>query len=250
MASSLRSIPGNMGRLLITGPVTINGNGWAAITAPAGGQGNGIVINAGSTDKIALIGLEIDGANAANSGVQFNTGMSLTIVNCVVRNMNGDGVDMQSSDSATFAVSNSYFNDNTGAGFAVTVGTSPGVTGSFDQTGFYGNGTGLVVFGGTGPADVAVKDSIAANNATGFSAGFSGGTAVANVSLMHVQASGNTANGIEAGGSGTTVWLAQSTVAGNGAGWNIAGATIDSYGDNYFSANGTSTGVLSVATKQ
>ena len=52
-----------MGPLTITGPVTINGNGWAAITGPA--SGNAITINANSGDKIALIGLEIDGANAA-----------------------------------------------------------------------------------------------------------------------------------------------------------------------------------------
>src|ERR1700722_20244849 len=29
--------PGKYGPLTITGPVTINGNGWAAITGPAGG---------------------------------------------------------------------------------------------------------------------------------------------------------------------------------------------------------------------
>src|SRR5580700_6017658 len=34
--------PGKYGPIAITGPVTINGNGWAAITAPA--AGNGITI--------------------------------------------------------------------------------------------------------------------------------------------------------------------------------------------------------------
>src|ERR1700722_14126271 len=51
--------PGKYGPLTISGPVTINGNGWAAITAPA--QNNGITINAGSGNVI-LNGLEIDGA--------------------------------------------------------------------------------------------------------------------------------------------------------------------------------------------
>ena len=36
--------PGKYGPLTITGPVTINGNGWAAVTAPA--AGNGFTINA------------------------------------------------------------------------------------------------------------------------------------------------------------------------------------------------------------
>ena len=51
--------PGKYGPLTINGPVTINGNGWAAITAPSGG--NGITINAVSGNVI-LTGLEIDGA--------------------------------------------------------------------------------------------------------------------------------------------------------------------------------------------
>src|ERR1700721_2827460 len=38
--------PGKYGPLTIEGPVTINGNGWSAITAPA--SGNGITINAGT----------------------------------------------------------------------------------------------------------------------------------------------------------------------------------------------------------
>src|ERR1700735_1497257 len=36
--------PGKYGPITIAGPVTINGNGWAAIAAPA--QGAGITINA------------------------------------------------------------------------------------------------------------------------------------------------------------------------------------------------------------
>jgi hypothetical protein len=54
--------PGKYGPITITGPVTINGNGWAAITAPASGNGtiSGITINAVSGDVI-LTGLEIDG---------------------------------------------------------------------------------------------------------------------------------------------------------------------------------------------
>src|SRR5580704_2412687 len=50
--------PGKYGPLTnITTGVTINGNGWAAITAPANGVG--LTINAG-TANVTLIGLEID----------------------------------------------------------------------------------------------------------------------------------------------------------------------------------------------
>src|SRR5580704_2892242 len=50
--------PGKYGPLTITGPVTINGNGWAAITGPSGNAA--ITINASSSDNVLLTGLEID----------------------------------------------------------------------------------------------------------------------------------------------------------------------------------------------
>jgi hypothetical protein len=61
--------PGKYGPLSITGPVTVNGNGWAAITAPA--AGNGFTITAVS-GNVTLIGLEIDGAGAGYNGIVFN----------------------------------------------------------------------------------------------------------------------------------------------------------------------------------
>src|SRR5580700_2951934 len=63
--------PGKYGPITITGPVTVNGNGWAAITGPA--SGTAITINAVS-GNVTLIGLEIDGAGAADTGILFNSG--------------------------------------------------------------------------------------------------------------------------------------------------------------------------------
>src|SRR5580700_3403077 len=63
--------PGKYGPLTgtsaITSGVTINGNGWAAVTAPAGG--NGITVNASTAngDIVHLNGLEIDGAGAGSN---------------------------------------------------------------------------------------------------------------------------------------------------------------------------------------
>src|SRR5271156_5333100 len=50
--------PGKYGPLSIVGPVTVNGNGWAAITGLAGN--NGITVNiSGGTGNVILTGLEI-----------------------------------------------------------------------------------------------------------------------------------------------------------------------------------------------
>src|ERR1700723_1661519 len=100
--------PGKYGPLTIIGPVTINGNGWAAITGPSGGTA--ITINAGS-GNVTLTGLEIDGAGAASNGIVFNTGDNLTVTNCVVQNFfysgsvtTGNGILMQPTSAISFAI--------------------------------------------------------------------------------------------------------------------------------------------------
>src|SRR5271168_2819105 len=74
--------PGKYGPIAITSAVTINGNGWAAITATA--QGNGITIAAGS-GNVTLTGLEIDVAGAGYNGIVFNAGGNLVVKNCVLK---------------------------------------------------------------------------------------------------------------------------------------------------------------------
>jgi Right handed beta helix region len=75
--------PGKYGPLTISGPVTINGNGWAAVTAAAGSTG--ITINAGSGD-VTLTGLEIDGAGTAYNGIADYSAGNLTVTNCTLQN--------------------------------------------------------------------------------------------------------------------------------------------------------------------
>ena len=111
--------PGKYGPINITGPVTVNGNGWAAITAPGGG--NGITINATASDNVQLIGLAIDGAGAGYNGIVFNSGSSLTVTDCVLRNFaysgsgsaNGIGIWLQpTSGTINFVITNTIVSDN------------------------------------------------------------------------------------------------------------------------------------------
>src|SRR5580693_7793642 len=114
--------PGKYGPLTITGPITINGNGWAAITAPA--AGNGITITAGASDNVALIGLEIDGAGAGYNGVVLNSAGSLTVTNCTLQNFvdntntdTGNGILIDpTSGAVTFTITNTTAANNTQAG--------------------------------------------------------------------------------------------------------------------------------------
>ena len=183
----------------------------------------------------------------------FNSGGSLTVENCTVMGSNGSGLIFLSTATTlqTLRVSNSYFNHNsTAEGLDIFAKGSGAITAAIDRTDFSGNGfAGLYVDGtlGTGAINVTVTDSVAANNAFfGFLVQSSTGHSASNLTLTHVLAEGNNFAGISAStGANATLWLAQSTVTGNAAGFVVSpGDVINTYGDNYFNNNGPSTGLL------
>src|SRR6516164_2603687 len=76
---------GGYGTLIINKAVSIVAVGvQASIAIPSGGTG--VTINAGSTDKVSLRGLTLDGQGVSADGIDFNSGGSLTMDDCVVRN--------------------------------------------------------------------------------------------------------------------------------------------------------------------
>ena len=247
--------PGKYGALTITGPVTIDGNGWAAITAPSNGVG--ISISAGTSDAIILRGLTIDGGNNGSGGIAFNFGGSLTIAGCVVRNNTANGLFVNNNGNTpmTLTVEDSSF-INTGTSGAYLVGASSGaLTASFVRTEFSGNGEdGLQLDGtsGTGAISVTVTDSVAANNfGSGFEVDSASAHSVSNLSLTQVQSAGN-GTGITASGNNAALGLGKSIVAGNAGNSFQAtgGGVINSFGDSYFAKNGAGSGMLSTASKQ
>ena len=242
--------PGGYGALSISKGISIQGHGFAGISVS--NNGTGIGITAPSTDSVSLNGLLIDGGGGGGTGILFNSGKSLTVENCVVRNMTGNGLILLSEAEATqtVAVSNSYFSDTTGNGIEIeTFGSAGTVTASIDRTVFSGNGTGLEVQASlvtsSVPVSVAVTDSIAANNGTGFSV--LSNTSIANLSLTHALIEGN-GSGIHASGTNATAWVAQSTFTGNTLAFSIdTNGVVNSYGDNYVTSGGGSSGTTPVS---
>jgi hypothetical protein len=240
--------PANYGALTITGPVSIEGHGWASIT-PAF-NGNAVTINAQPSDKVILRGLIMDGARGASTtGIQFNSGASLIVEDCVVRNMTGDGFEFNfvvnaATNAQTLEVSDSSFNNNGGFGIHIQTINAP-VIASLNRTEIVGNGDdGLNVSTGILPLTVAVRDSVSANNSFGFTAHSVDGGPIS-LTLTHSEAVGNVF-GVSALGN-AVVWLAQSTLTGNTGGIQVTSpAIINSFGDNYITDTynvGTLTGV-------
>ena len=243
------------GPINITKAVTITSpDGVEAGIVPVSG-GNAIAIAAGSTDAVELHGLTVDGSGVGTNGIEFTSGGSLTVVNCVVRNMASTGLDFVSSATTTqtLAVSNSYFTRNS-TGISIKLTNTGAITAAIDRTGLNGNEDGLNVtaaISSTGNIKVGMTDSVAANNTfAGVALNNTGATGFSNVSLTHSLVEGNSV-GLLGEGTGGTIWLAQSTLTGNATSFELlANSVINTFSDNYFAANGNPTGSLTPMGRQ
>jgi hypothetical protein len=230
------------------------------ILAPSGGTA--ITISAGSSDKIVLRGLTLEGEGAAGFGIDFESGASLTITDCFVRNMNGDGLKFVSNTSGsgtqTLTVSNSHFNDNAQDGLLIYVLGTGSVSAAIHGTEFSGNGAEALYAIGNGTTvnaklALAITDSVFANTLGGSGIAAAGETSPVAVTLTRVLIEGNLTGIAAAGAAGSsgTVFLAQSTLTANSFEYQVStGGAINSYGDNFAAGNTIATGMLGTATKQ
>jgi hypothetical protein len=251
--------PGKYGPLSIVGPVTVNGNGWAAITATAGSYGINV---AAGTGNVILTGLEVDGAGAAYNGIVFQSGSSLTISNCIVKDfveqtnngLSGFGISIQPVSGSTidFQIVNTVALNNqvAGIGYFPVSGSATG-GGAIDHVIATNNGNGIdidLALASGGTVAVSVSNSVLSNNGTnGFLSLPGSGTITATLDNDELN---NNANGISV--SGTTV-LSRSVITGNTIDGIVSNGTLYSYGDNRYEANGNSnvvSGTITPATAQ
>ena len=247
--------PGKYGPIAITGPVTINGNGWAAITAPA--SGNGITINAVS-GNVTLTGLEIDGAGAAYNGIVFNSGGNFVVKNCVLKDFvqgvgtSGMGILIApASGTIIFTivdtiVSNSadagiYYLPPSGSATATGVIDHVVVTGSTDIGGI---GASLGVASG-GSAAISISNSVISNNtnASGVYANAPVGSIA--MTLDNDEISYNS-DGVYNSGNSTIV-LGRSTITNNSQYGIFNNSTMGTFQNNQIYANGNSNVVSGTA---
>jgi len=114
--------PGGFGAVTITKSITINceyvvGRGGVLVSGT-----NGIVISAATTDKVTLIGLDIDGLNTGLNGVQILQAANVAILDCLIYEFNGTpaspnvpgsaGINVQPNAGVTVYVQNSIIRNN------------------------------------------------------------------------------------------------------------------------------------------
>ncbi|MGQ0444683.1 MAG: hypothetical protein ACT4O2_06035 [Beijerinckiaceae bacterium] len=243
--------PAAYGQVTITKAISIvnDGAGTAGITASAG---NGITINAGASDSVHLHGLTLTGLGSGSNGIQFTSGKSLAIENCVIRNFATGGIVISPTTTSSFSVSNSFASNNGGNGILVSTingSASVSVTGVLGKVTVNNNGGGIFVSSSPGEINVTIVDSEASNNVNiGIRAATNSvfGVTHPDVMLRNVVASYN-GTGLFAD-DGAILRIAHSVVTGNVTGVSTAGTgSIKSYGDNDIDGN-TSDGLAALTT--
>src|SRR5262245_22230300 len=109
--------PAGYGSVTITKAISIQGHGFSGVSVPSGATG--ITITAPSSAAVNLNGLLLEGTGVGFMGILFNSGKSLTIANCLVRNFTSHGIMAIPAAVASFVVSNTLVADNGGNGILV-----------------------------------------------------------------------------------------------------------------------------------
>jgi hypothetical protein len=227
--------PANYGALTITGPVTIEGHGWASLAAVSGSAA--ITINANTGDKINIIGVVLDGINiASTTGIVFNSGGSLTVRDSVIRNFTSYGINFQPNTStpSRIFVSNTLVSDNGLSGIGIGPDGSGTTNGVLDHVEMENNvSNGLFVSSDTQTVYITVSDSVSVNNgANGVNCDSTGGTL--NIMVRNSTIANNGGDGLLSTNTGATIRVTRSTITGNVTGW--VGPVL-SYGDNNIDGN-------------
>lgn len=94
--------PGGFGGVTITKAITLDGDGTLAGILNAGT--NGVVINAGSSDKIILRNLSINGAGTGLNGIRYLAGGSVTVDKCTIYGQTVTNIDVALTATGTLNV--------------------------------------------------------------------------------------------------------------------------------------------------
>jgi hypothetical protein len=201
----------NYGYVNISASVSIiSGRGTTGVLATS--NITGVNINAANSDSITLRGLDIDGTGSGATGVQFTSGASLNIENSVISGF-ANGINFQPSGSSSLLVSRTVISNN-----AIGIDLHGGATTNsvLNNVKLVENGTAIATLGAgrTAAANVALQNSVIANNST---VGIAGG-AFSAISVSRSSITNN-AIGVQAQTASSRVNLSNSTIAGNGTAW-------------------------------
>jgi len=214
--------PGGFGGITITKSITLNCSATLGSILVSGTPG--VTINALTTDRVILRGLQIQGINSGTIGVRIVAAAVVSIEDCVITQFAQQGISDQrgSVGNNKLFIRNSIISHNTSTGIGIGAGTvsnteientssinnlfgvaaTTGNNVTIKRSVFSGNGTGLEADGG---AQITVDDSAISGNGTGVQA------SSGNIRLSNSDINFNTVNGM----TGTPVSYGNNRLLGN-----------------------------------
>ena len=258
--------PGDYGPLTITKAISIVCDSTqAGILVKSTGLGatssTAITINAGATDIVSLIGLELEAFGGDGFvGILFAGGAALHVNKVKIQNfrntpggVNGAGILFQPITYAELYVTDSYITDNGSAGtddggiLIKPTGTAS-ANAFINRVQLENNAAGIRVNGSnsTGVAvnTIVLESMVVGSAGNGIEALTTGGRAAVSVLVDHTVVSGNFASGINANGAAASgagsavVRIGDSTIALNVTGVGTTGAgVVQSFKNNRISGN-------------
>jgi hypothetical protein len=238
------------------GPVTITKS--VTIVAPAGvhaaiapSSGNAITVSAADSDHIVLRNLYLN-SQGADTGINANTVAALYVEGCVVSGFIDIGIRFDpTTPEARLYVSGTTIRRSENIGILVF---RAGIRATLDSVRLHENVSGIIVseawvtiresmaVGGEvgfgvdfSGSRVIIENSVSANNRYGFYAEFGGVMTITRCAAI------SNIDGVRADGSGSTIYVSDSTITANGTGvstGSISGV-VASRGNNTLQANNT-----------
>jgi hypothetical protein len=223
--------------------ISIQAHGFSGISVPSGGTG--ITIKTANV-TVNLNGLLIEGSSIGRHGISVSNGSILTVQNCVIRNLTGQGINfVPTTGTSSLSVSHTYVGNNGGYGILVQPSGSASATAIFDyvQAQYNGpNAYGIALDGSltSGALNGTATDTVSSNNGGGFLVqGQANNTSTQNSLMVVRSVAANNHTGVQGdfGNPFTAIaFISQTTITNNVLGCN--GLT-NTFGDNTVARNGT-----------
>ncbi|HKG98297.1 MAG TPA: hypothetical protein VKA97_10800 [Pyrinomonadaceae bacterium] len=235
--------PGGFGAVTATKSILIDGTTGAGFGSILASGTSGVNINDSATATpntivVRLRNLSINGAGSilGINGINFTSGATVHVENCVIRNFSGTGIRVATNTAARLIVSDTTISEITGQGIEFAGTNAANDAGSLDNVRISRTGAGVRV---SNRASVAISNSvISLNNAIASSTGILISTAVAGGGVIHLENCQVNFNSVGVQpNAGNTISLSSTHMTGNGNALNFNGGTIASFQNNRIAGN-------------
>jgi len=242
--------PGGYGSLTIGKAISIVNDGVGEASILVSGSATGITVIASGVSDINLRGITVQGIGfGGGNGLLYTAGRSLTITNCVFRNLTGAGnsgngiVFAPANGTAYLAVIDTLVADNGGFGIEVQPVAQMNANVALRRVNILNNGAdGLVLNGAQNSGTVSammVESATARNGGNGIFIHTDANRAAVELMALRSTITRNGGNAFVVSNSpNARMFIGQSSVIDNAFSWDATGgAALFSFGDNEVARN-------------